>query len=85
MLSEKRIIPSYRDSDLTVAKRAFGVTAWSKLRNNDLDIYWHTDRSVTDAFRTSELAIDTHPNPPLALEESTLLDEGCLPSHGKSN
>ena len=62
LLTEKRIIPSYRDNDLTVAKRAFGVTSWAKLMNKDLDIFWSTDRSVTDAFRNSELAGNTHPN-----------------------
>ena len=63
LLAEKRIIPSYRDNDLTVAKRAFGVTSWTKLMNKDLDIFWSTDRSVTDAFRNSELADSSYPNP----------------------
>ena len=45
----------------------------------DLDIFWSTDRSVTDAFRNSELADSSYPNP------APLLVEGCLPSQGESN
>ena len=69
LLAEKRIIPSYRDNELTVAKRAFGVTSWAKLMNKDLDIFWSTDRSVTDAFRNPELAGNTNLGPAPLLAE----------------